>query len=403
VKLLEKKTLVSHLPDRAPLCGFVTYIDPDEPVLLRRMGWEIGNDIHDEFTDSVSHDNGRTWSEPWKSLGITPVPGGYMVHTENAVLYHPERNLLLHFTNDKFEPDLREYDGNYSAQIHITAGEPLAVSRGTASDSFASDFGLRQGLYVSFCTPILDSRDRVLVPVQWQRRDSSGAIQRQGFAARKDMADMLADVWEVGLLIGEFAAKGRLRWTLGRPVPYPFEVSSRGMCEGAVAELPDRRLCMVLRGSNAAWPDKPGYKWLSLSNDGGQTWSEVAPLRCDDRTLIESSATGSALFRSLANGRLYWIGNLCIEGRRPDGNMPRSPIVIAEMLEDPVAIKRNSINIIDRAQPGEHPDTQHSNFKFYQDRVSGDLVLYLTRYGERGYENTAWIRADHYEYRVNLG
>ena len=82
--------------------------------------------------------------------------------------------------------------------------------------------------------------------------------------------------------------------------------------------------------------------------------------------------------------------------------MPRSPFHIAEMQESPFAIKRDTITPIDRAREGEHPDTQHSNFKFYQDRETGDVVLYLTRYGERGYANEKWIEADLYEYRVAL-
>jgi hypothetical protein len=82
--------------------------------------------------------------------------------------------------------------------------------------------------------------------------------------------------------------------------------------------------------------------------------------------------------------------------------MPRSPLYIAEIQEDPVAIKRDTITVLDRAQPGEHPDTQHSNFQFYQDRESGDLVFYLTRYSERGVDNGAWLKADHSQYRLNL-
>jgi hypothetical protein len=402
MRLVSKRLLFPHGADRAPLCGFITYISKDKPVLLRRMGYEIGNDIHDAFSDSISRDNGESWSEPRKSLGITKVSGGYLVHTENAALYHAERNLLIHFTNDKFEPDLTGYDNNYSAHITITVGEPLGVSRGTRCEQFSSHFGFAQGIYVSFCTPFLDSRGRVIAPVQWQRRDPSGTIAKRGFPTRKDMPDVLQDVWEVGILIGEFDSSGTLRWRVSQPVPYDFDVSSRGMCEPTIAELPDGRLFMIVRGSNAAWPDKPGYKWLTFSTDRGETWSKVVPLPCDDGSMLESSATGSALFRSIKNGRLYWIGNLCTEGRRPHGNLPRSPLHIAEIQEDPVAIQRETITVIDRAQPGEDPDTQHSNFKFYQDRATGDVFVYLTRYGQRGYENTAWILADLYEYRLAL-
>ncbi|MBI4024920.1 MAG: exo-alpha-sialidase [Verrucomicrobia bacterium] len=416
--MILKRKVFSHQPGRAPLCGFIIYIDAIKRVLLRRIGWEVSNDIHDNFSDAVSHDNGKTWGESRSALSSVPAPGGVIVHTENAALYLADRNLLIHWTNDKLESSLEGgYDPDASARIRITTGDPNSVSKGMAPDVFISDFGLKQGIYVSFATPFLDSHGRVLAPVQWQKKAhlvpanlkptvTPAAAERIGardYAARKDMPEVFSDVWEVGLLIGEFQKTGNLNWRVGKAVPCKFDKSSRGMCEGTVAELSDGRFCMILRGSNEAWPEKPGYKWLSFSEDGGTTWSEVVPLPCDDGSVIESSATGSALFRSIKNNQLYWIGNLCLEGRRPNGNMPRSPLYIAEMQESPVAIKRKTITVIDRAQPGEHPDTQHSNFKFYQDRETGDVVLYLTRYGERGYPPAAeWIDADLYQYRVSL-
>jgi hypothetical protein len=403
MQLLEKRLILPHGHDRAPLCAFVSYIHPTKPVLLRRIGWEVSNDIHDDFSDSISEDNGRTWSEPRRALSSRAAEGGFIVHTESAALYLPGQDRLLHWTNDKFETSLK--DGNsfdQNSRIRITVGDPESVSRGTANDVFLSDFGLKQGIYVSFCTPFRDSRGRFLVPVQWQRHDPEGCIRGRGFAARKDMPEVLADVWNSGLLIGEPESSNKLRWRLSEAVPYDFDKTSRGLCEPTIAELSDGRLVMILRGSNAAWPARPGYKWLAFSQDGGETWSEVSPLPADDGSLIESSATGSALFRSITNRKLYWIGNLCLEDRRPDGNMPRSPLYIAEILEEPFAIRRSTLAVIDRARPGEHPDTQHSNFKFYQDRVTGDVVLYLTRYGERGYEHGRWILADLHQYRVAL-
>lgn len=173
----------------------------------------------------------------------------------------------------------------------------------------------------------------------------------------------------------------------------------------AVAELPDGRLALVLRGANHLWPERPGCKYLSFSRDAGLTWSSAQPLHCDDGSLIESSSTGSAFLRDRRNGQLYWIGNLCIDGRRPyswGSNMPRSPIVIARVREDDCTIVRSSIAVIDRAAPHEHPDTQMSNFKVYQDRLTHEAVIYLPRYGERGYNGLDWLLADHYEYRVHL-
>jgi hypothetical protein len=402
-RMIHKQVISAHQPGRAPLCAFITYIDPSQPVLLRRLGWELSSDIHDDFTDAISADNGNTWSEPRRALSSRAVDGGHIVHTENAVLYLPERRKLIHFTNEKFEPSLTGgYTLDHSARIRITVGDPETVSRGTATDVTLSDFGFKQGIYVSFANPFLDSKGRVLLAVMWQRADPDRVIQNKGFPARADMPDVLADYWDVGLLIGEFGRDGQLAWRVSRAVPFQFEQSSRGLAEGAVEELRDGRLAMILRASNQHWLDRPNYKWLSFSADGGDTWSEIVPLACDDGVVLESSATGSALFHSLENGKLHWIGNLCQEGERAQGSFPRSPLYIAEMQEQPFAIKRGTITVIDQTQPGEHPNTQHSNFKFYQDRQTGDVVLSLTRYGERGYDPGTWLNADLYQYRIRL-
>jgi hypothetical protein len=401
---VEKKAVRSHRPGAAPLSGFVTYIHPTEPVLMRRLGWEVSNDIHDDFSDIISRDNGRTWSEPRRAMDSkTPMAGGFLTHTENAALYVPDRDLLIHFTNDKFEPSLEGGQTHETCHsIRITVGDPESVSRGTAQDVLISDFGMRGGMCVSFAHPMLDSSGRVLIPVQGPMNDPTGALRKRGFRTMTTMPDVLLDIGVPRLLIGEFQTDGKLNWRLSQAVPCELEKSSRGLCEPAIAELPDGRFFMVMRGSNAAWPDRPGYKWLTFSSDRGETWTEAVPLPADDGSLIESSATGSALFRSIADGKLYWIGNLCLEGQRPVGNMPRSPLYVAQMQEDPVAIKRDTIAVIDRAQPGEHVETQHSNFKFYQDRATGEVVLYLTRYGERGYADGAWLRSDEYQYRFSL-
>src|SRR5690606_11293497 len=136
-------------------------------------------------------------------------------------------------------------------------------------------------------------------------------------------------------LIGEKDEQNEIEWRTGKAVPYDVELTTRGLCEGTIEELSDGRIAMILRGSNAGRPDLPGYKWTTFSTDGGVTWNKAVPLGCDDGTLLESSATGSKLFRSATDGRLYWIGNLCLNGARASGNWPRSPLVIAQIQEEP--------------------------------------------------------------------
>lgn len=398
-RVLERRVAVPHGEMRAPVIGFVTYVHPTRPRLIRRHGWEVSDDIHDDFYDLASDDNGVTWSDPVPSVVNYREGDHYIVHTENAALYLPTRDRLVVMTNMIEQPALdRGHARGTPVRLRITVSAPDDYLRATPC---ITDFDLPHGLAVSFCHPIEDSRGRVLVPVQHQTHDIDGTLARAGIEVQKSTG-LTYSYGQSRLIIGTFDAAGQVNWTLGDPVPLEIGLSSRGLNEGAVAELRDGRLVMILRGSNHLWPDRPGCKWLSLSDDGGQSWSAAQPLQCDDGTLIESSATGSAIFRSTHDGRLYWVGNLCIDGRRPDGNMPRSPLVIAELSEQPVALRRATIRVIDRAAAHEHPDTQHSNFKLYQDRATGDLVLYLTRYGERGYDNNAWLKADHYQYRVAM-
>jgi hypothetical protein len=102
--------------------------------------------------------------------------------------------------------------------------------------------------------------------------------------------------------------------------------------------------------------------------------------------MVESPSSGSALFRSIKDGCLYWIGNLCVLGERPNANWPRNPLIITRFDEDKLAFCRETISIIDRTGEKDGPRTQLSNFKYYQDRENGDVVLFMTRFGENGTE-----------------
>jgi hypothetical protein len=68
--------------------------------------------------------------------------------------------------------------------------------------------------------------------------------------------------------------------------------------------------------------------------------------------------------------------------------------------EEPFALRRETLLVIDERSGGDSPRVQLSNFRFYQDRDTGDLVVFLTRYGERS--ASEWMLADYYRYRVAM-
>src|SRR5262245_30632792 len=183
-------------------------------------------------------------------------------------------------------------------------------------------------------------------------------------------------------VLGDWTAEGDISWHLGRPLGIAAELSSRGLDENALTQLPDGTIAAVCRGDNSAFPDRPGYKWLSFSRDGGETWSEPVPLPATAGSPVESGANGSALFRSIRDGKLYWMGNLALRGERAHGNWPRSPLVIAEVQLDPFALRNDTFFVVDERGFNDSARVQLSNFRFYQDRETGEVVIFLTRYGE---------------------
>ena len=403
MKTLTKTVVTPHGPNRAAIINFVSYIHPTNPVLMRRIGWEIADDLHDDHTDTISQDNAKTWGTPRPVLKRRPVEGGFLFTQEGGAVYIPQRDLLVTITYESVQKSLDGFLDTSPSKLRITAAAPADINNAPA---FVSDFGVKHGLHVSFLHPKIDSAGRILAPVYYNKleADPNGPLHKLGIPFREATPDQPADFQLTSLLIGTFDAAGKLTWRMTQPVPCADNKSARGLCEGTVAELSDGSLAMVMRGSNHLWPDRPGCKWLSISRDKGESWSEAQPLGCDDGSLIESSATGSCLFRSSKTGGLYWIGNLCLT-ERPSGwgsNYPRTPFVIARVNENPVALVRNSITIIDKQQPGEHPLVQMSNFRMYEDRVTGDAVIYLTRYAERGHDHGEWLKADQYEYRVAI-
>jgi hypothetical protein len=388
MRLVARDVVARHEHGRPPAAGFLTYIDPVRPHLMLCLGREDYSDGYDDYAEMRSFDNGETWTEPRLFAKSYLAPGGKMRYAEPAALFDPDTGRLVVVTYRMLYPD-DALDTDSPTQLVVDSYDP-------ATDQWAPRRELQHAgpweLAVSFGFPIKTSRGKLLVPAMRIVRDAAGkAVHYRG---------CWSPLYEPVTLIGEYADDGSLVWSHGDAAVIDPDRTSRGLSENTLAELRDGRIVMVSRGDNSMYPEQPGWKWWCASRDEGRTWSVPEPLWCSDGTPVESSSTGCALFRSIVDGRLYFLGNLCPEGVRANGNWPRAPLVIAEMREDPLAIERDTITIVGDREPGECEQVQHSNFRFYQDRATGDVVVFLTRYGERGAED--WMLADHYRYRVAM-
>lgn len=185
-------------------------------------------------------------------------------------------------------------------------------------------------------------------------------------------------------------------WKSGRPVWLPRSVTFNGLLEADVAELSNGRVLIVWRITKTK--DGAAHKWFSVSSDGGLTFSEPRIFGYSDGAKFFSTSTFHRLFRSRKTGRLYWVGNIAPENPTNPGH-PRYPLVIAEVDEDAVALKKDTVTEIDTRQPGEGERMQLSNFWLIEDSESHDLEIYLTRLNENPEET---FTANAYKYTLRF-
>ena len=152
--------------------------------------------------------------------------------------------------------------------------------------------------------------------------------------------------------------------------------------EPETAELKDGRLLMFgaapLKAGMEPRP-KIGTKIFSLSADGGRNFSPPAEWTYDDGSAFYSPSSFHRMIRHSITGKLYWLGNIC--ATPPSGNSPRYPLIIAEIDETSAALKRSTVTAIDDRQLGQG-DIQFSNFPLVEDRITHDLILHITTFGQ---------------------
>lgn len=387
-RCISKEVFIPSREGTGVFPGFITYIHAEKPVLLHRFGWVDASDTYDDFRERISEDNGKTWSEPVPRLASKAVDGGRVRYAENGAFYDADTSTLITVVSKLFYPG-DKFDQDQPRQLEVNVYDPMSDSIPPAT---THDFGLPGGIGCSFCFPIKTKDKRIVIPCFKAQLDEAGTF------IHHPESDLVT--YEARMLLGEYDAAGAISWRLGNPIIADNARNSRGFSESSPVELRDGRLALLLRGSNAGMPERPGYKWLCLSEDGGDSWNTPAPMAGDDGAPIESSATGCALFRSIHTGKVYFMGNLCMPGEHADGNWPRSPLYIAEVQEDPFVILRETIAVIDERGADDGEKTQISNFRYYQDRETPEVAVFATRFGEHA--DAAWKQADHYRYRVAI-
>jgi hypothetical protein len=381
------------------------YTTPDGGNLMSVHNYTSRSDTVDAAFVRRSGDNGRTWSEPveWptrfdhpRGTGrrhprggyVDPTTGRYFVVWTEGVLPsdHPLEGMSqwkLHYSvsedggmTERVNEQIIHQGAEYDAVHHmpgITVGKNCLMM---------GDLGER---------PITRSDGVLLVPVQSSPVGADGEYDNPG--AGFTYTDCL-------ILMGRWKEDGSLAWTASERIVGDPSRTTRGLIEPTIAELADGSILMVMRGSNDARPELPGYKWMARSWDGGKSWTAPEPWTdTEGRAFYSPSACSQLIPHS--SGRLLWMGNIC--EHNPAGNRPRYPIVLGEVDLGSGLLIRDSVTVIDDRRPGEDERLTLSNFYVREDRETGDLLLHLPRFFARGEGRTegGWTM-DLYLYRIAI-
>jgi len=386
--------------ERNNACAYesVYYLSATDGDMVRVRIIEIGDDIYDNCFVAYSSDHGRNWTEDepyqvskrtdegtvrWNfgNAAADPFTGRVVVLFTQSLLPHDE-NLeclsssfpLCRVSQDcgktwLFEERIIQSDDDetYSPEHPIKS-----IWVGKNAVHFANE-------------PFFCSSEKLIVPVQTTRLNPDGTLYCPPGAL---------SFHELMILIGSWRTDGRLDWQASEKVILEADVSTRGLAEGAVAEMPDGRFLMVMRGSNDGNPKLPSRKWYCVSDDGCHTWSPVQPWGYDDGELFYSPAAWSTIVKH-SNGRYYWFGNICSEN--PVGNNPRYPVVAGIIDPERLLLIRDSVTVIDTRTKDDPREIYLSNFGVYEERPSGDMVMRMPRLWVDDDRN---IRGDAYLYRI---
>ena len=379
MKLKSKEVFLESPGEGILVYGNTFYVRRDGVEKVCYRSTITRSDTLDTFQRCFSGDNGLTWSEPEPIEFTFKTSEGTRRTYAQPGFIDPANDRLLTMVLEGVLPSDDPMEGmtNWYPQYRLSTDggrtncvDEQVIQRGYSPDHpFECVWVGKNSMMIGdiTCRPIRTRQGRILVPVAIAPLGPDGECYNPGGGYTYH---------EAAVLIGAWIDECRIEWDISQIVANDPTKSTRGCDEPTIAEMPDGRILMVIRGSNDVKPDLPCYKWYSVSEDGGYTWSQVRPWTYTDGANFFSPASCSQLLQH-SNGRYYWIGN--ITQGNPRGNRPRYPMTIGEVDPESLMLIKDTVITIDDRQEGEDEATMLSNFMAHEDRQTSDIIVHMSR------------------------
>ena len=321
-----------------------------------------------------SSDYGRTWSNPVARPTGEKRPNGMLRRHPRGGWVDPHSGRFVEFWMEGILPTDDPLEGLRQWRIYYSIdGGPVrqVIHEGEEFDSVHWLPGVYAGKNSAMLgdqagQPLGAPGGGVLLPVELSPLAPDGSLYNPGGGYTWGDSAVIHGRWE----------GNDYRWRLSDIVKGDPARTTRGFLEPTIAWLAKGRLLMVMRGANDRKPELPGYRWISLSSDGGWTWTDPVPWTYETGEKFFSPSSCSQLLPH-SSGRLYWLGN--ITPQNPKGNRPRYPFCAGEVDRATGVLLKNSVRIVDDLAAGENPLLTLSNFYAREDRRTRDICLHMTR------------------------
>jgi len=411
-RLVGKSIIVPTTGPGVRLTGYAYYTRAEGVEMILHYSEQTRSDKADIAYQRRSDDNGRTWSDAVPLATHTQTPQGTVRRGRYPGFVDPQRDILLVMILQGTLPTDNPLEGMKHWTLHYSLSDDggrteyhqSQVIQGGAEYSAVHPLsGVWVGKNAAMigdvsCRPIHIRTGQVLQPVQITPIGPDGEYENPGGGYTYH---------DAAVLIGTWNRSRQLDWKLSERVRADPKRSTRGMIEPTLAQFPDGRILMVMRGSNDVRPDLPGRRWYSISSDQGRHWTAPEPWTYEDGTSFYSPSSCSQLLVH-SSGRIYWIGN--ISPTNPRGNHPRYPLVLGEVDRRTMRLKRATVCTLDDRRGGDAERMQISNFFADEDRLTGELRVYVAPLFRRPPKPSAtgggpaldWT-ADLWLYRVDVG
>ncbi|MCO5241643.1 MAG: glycoside hydrolase [Chitinophagaceae bacterium] len=353
--------------------------------------------------DFISEDNGKTWdNNPMKPDLTSGLPYGYRWDPVTSVLDTNNEKIvtIVNALDVKdLDPTINEppiAQETYYLRYRVSEDqgktwsydEPIVqCGNFTIQHPLPDIFIGKNSIYIGDIgsIPIVTQKRKILVPAQATlvNHDSSGLWNPGGGESYTDAV----------ILEGTWRDDGKIDWKMLGRIEADPKRSTRGMIEPTLLEIRDGLLLVVMRGSNEKRGSNnyqlPSYKWFSISENGGKTWSIPEAFTFQDGKAFYSPSSMSTLFKH-SSGRCFWVGNMTEENS--DGNLPRWPLVIAELDTNNLKLIKSSLLVVDTRQMEDQSRGRLdiSHISLIEDRKTGEIILIYPRY-YNAYKSREWV------------